>query len=70
MGIDKHYEDGEQQQLRDEKMKISLDAQAMVHWKAAKNEHPSAWIMGHDVLGFVSVYEKEENMLMIILGKR
>lgn len=54
-GVEKHFEDGEKQRKRDDKMRAALIQQTMMLDKGEQNGHPSAWIVGHDVLGSVSI---------------
>jgi len=54
-GVEKHFEDGEEQRNRDDRMRAALIQQTMMINKVEQNRHPSAWIVGHDVLGSVSI---------------
>ena len=55
-GVENHLQDGEEQRKRDENMKMIMKRHlAKIPGKGEKNEHPTAWIMGYDVVGHVSV---------------
>jgi salicylate hydroxylase len=57
-GVEKHYPDGEKQQRRDEQMKMVMNTHlTKIPKPGEKNRHPSAWIVGHDVIGYVSTFE-------------
>jgi 2-polyprenyl-6-methoxyphenol hydroxylase-like FAD-dependent oxidoreductase len=57
-GIEKHLPDGEKQRQRDEQMRHTMNTHLVkIPAKGEKNKHPSAWISGHDVVGYVSTFE-------------
>ncbi len=54
-GVEKHLPDGEEQRKRDEQMRITMNTHLKkIPAKGEKNNHPSHWIMGYDVVGQVS----------------
>ena len=54
-----HYEKGKKQRERDDKLRMSMNTHlAKIPGKGEKNEHPSAWIMRHDVVGYVSTFPR------------
>jgi salicylate hydroxylase len=58
-GVEKHYPDGEKQRERDAQMRMVMETHLVkIPKKGEKNHHPSAWIMEHDVLGYVSTLKR------------
>jgi salicylate hydroxylase len=61
-GVEKHYEDGEKQQKRDELAIKLMDSHVNIPKPGETNTHPTAGLFGFDVLGYVSEYPAMFNL--------